>query len=46
MGSAFIGLRTDFDALEQLSILDRYFDIEQPDLVQPPCSPPHPPGVT
>ncbi|KAH8966590.1 hypothetical protein BDL97_03G033800 [Sphagnum fallax] len=46
MGSAFIGLRTDFDALEQLSILDRYFDVEQPDVVQPPCSPPHPPGVT
>lgn len=50
MGSAFIGLRADFNALEQLSILDRYFDLEQPDLIrqQPRSrhSPSHLSGVT
>ena len=31
IGSAFIGLRADFAALERLAILESYFDSEQPD---------------
>lgn len=43
IGSAFIGLRADFAALERLAILESYFDSEQPvleegerDVQQPP----------
>lgn len=32
IGSAFIGLRADFGALERLAILESYFDSEQPDV--------------
>ena len=34
IGSAFIGLRADFAALERLSILEQYFDVEQPDTAE------------
>ena len=37
IGSAFIGLRTDFVALKRLSILDQYFDVEQPDTAEEPA---------
>lgn len=39
IGSAFIGLRADFDAFERLAILESYFDSEQEgerDVQQPP----------
>ncbi|KAJ7530934.1 hypothetical protein O6H91_14G025600 [Diphasiastrum complanatum] len=48
MGSGLLGLRANFDALEQLSILDSYFDVEH---VQNPSTysyhnKSHPSGVT
>lgn len=32
IGSAFVGLRADFGALERLAILESYFDSEHPDI--------------
>lgn len=45
LSSAFVGIRANFDALEQLSILDCYFKLEE-DLQQDTCPQQHPPGVT